>query len=147
MEFEGLKLVKTKFKFKSEKEYNIFFNNALIASPLRFINLTKQEFDENMHIIFSWKEITKCISFGFLFMFLFAILNGDSLILRLSILGFSSISMLINWFLRKKLNDLNFGKSFVISIYEMDNYFVLEEIRENLIKERKKIKLNNILIL
>jgi len=64
LEFDGLKLKKTEFRFISNKEINKFFNESLIESPLKFVRLNNQMFLEKMHVSLSWMQISKILSFA-----------------------------------------------------------------------------------
>jgi hypothetical protein len=138
MEFEGLKLRTKSFKFSSKKKYNDFFNDALIDSPLQFIRLSKQEFDEKIHIAFSWMILTKVISWFLIGLSAILILAHVPWMLSLALVVFSFISMFASKIFNTKVEDLALGKSFVIGAYEMNNYENLEEVRQELIAEKSK---------
>ena len=137
MEFEGLKFKKESFKFSSKKKYNDFFNDALIDSPLQFIRASKDEFDEKIHIAFSWMILTKIVSWALLGITAILILAHAGWVFPLVSVGLSFISMFSSKRLNSKVEDLALGKSFVIQMYEMNNYENLEEVRRELIKEKK----------
>ena len=136
MEFEGLKLRSKAFKFASKKKYNQIFNDALIDSPLQFIRLSKQEFDEKIHIAFSWMILTKVLSWFLMGVSAILILAHVPWMLSLALVVFSFSGMIASKLFSSKVSDLALGKSFVIGAYEMNNYENLEEVRQELIKEK-----------
>lgn len=135
-EFEGLKLKRKAFKFSSKKAYNQAFNDALMNSPLQFIRLSKQEFDEKIHIAFSWMILTKGLAYLLMSISVIFLLAHVSWMLSLAALVLSFSGMIASKLLGGKVEDLAFGKSFVIEMYEMNNYENLKEVRQELIKEK-----------
>jgi len=137
MEFTGFKFRKSEFKFKNRKEYNKYFDNALIESPFKFVRASKAEFNEKIHIALSWMEITKIVAWVLLGVSILSSLVSLGTIFGISMIGLGFISMGLSKFFKNKVEDLAIGKSFCIQMYEMNNFENLEEIREDLIKESK----------
>ena len=134
IEYDSLKLFKTQFKFRGKKEYNEFFNEALIESPLKFINVSKQEFDERIHVAFSRSLICKCLGWvAMAFAALTFFVNFYTLTTFLTAMGLSILGMVLSRVFEKRAEDLKFSKISVIETYKMDNYKYLEI-------ERKKLK-------
>lgn len=137
MEFEGFKFFRKEFKFKSKDQYNKYFDNALIESPLKFIRLSKADFDEKIHIAFSWMAILKIVGWVLLGMTALIILAQTSPLLGAILVGLSMLSVLGSKIAKGKLDRLAFGKSFSIQMYEMNNYENLEQGRQILIEEKE----------
>lgn len=136
MEFEGFKFFKKEFKFKNKLEYNKYFNNALIESPLQFIRLSKDEFNEKMHIALSWMAVLRIASWTLMGMAALGIFYKLGIVFGIIAIGLSVISMLASNVAKGKLDNLALGKSFSIQMYEMNNYENLEEVRQELIAEK-----------
>lgn len=136
MEFEGFKFFKKEFKFKSKEEYNQYFNNALIESPFQFIRLSKEEFNEKMHIALSWMAAFRIASWVLMVMAPLGMLSKFGMVFGFATIGLSAISMLASNVAKGKLENLALGKSFSIQMYEMNNYENLEEVRQELIAEK-----------
>ena len=137
MEFTGIKLTKSEFKFKSKEEYQKYFNDALIESPFQFVRISKAEFNENIHIALSWSEITKIISWTLLGVSLIVSLLSVGLIFNISVIALGFLSLGISKLFKNKAKDLSMGKAFCIEMYESNNFENLEEVREDLKKENK----------
>ncbi len=137
MGLEGLKFRRKTFKFASKKKYNDFFNNALIEGPVQFIRVSKAEFDEKMHIALSWMFLAKIISWLFLGIAVIGMLASATWIFGAAVVGLSFLSRFASKRSESKLEALALVKSFCIGIYEMNNYENLEEVRQQLIEEKK----------
>ena len=133
--FEGLKFKNTEFNFRSKKEMNTFFDNALIDSPERFINLMDRRTIENMHIAFSKYIVSKIASFIILGLAFVSILASVSAFIVISLVGLAVISFLTSKINEKLLDNLNFSRGEFDKMSESD---CLEEVRQDLIKERNK---------
>lgn len=142
MYFEEYKFFKTKFKFRNKEEYNELFNEALILSPFRFLTLTEQEYDERLHIVWSWKEFFKYAVYGFIAISFILIFKSFPFWLGVTPLILSILSLSFQKFLETKLEDLNFRKSETLELYQMDNFASMEEVRKELIKEKKQREKN-----
>lgn len=129
MEFEG-------FKFKPNKKYEENFSEALIESPLQFIRLSKESFDEKMHIAFSWMAILNISALGLMGIAIIIALLQAPIIGIISIC-ISMISRIGSKKFQIKLEDLSISKSFCIGMYEMNNYENLEIVRQELIEEKR----------
>jgi hypothetical protein len=136
MEFYGFKFFKKEFKFKSKKEYNQYFNNALIESPFQFIRLSKEEFNEKIHIALSWMAALRIASWALMGMAALGIFCKLGMTFGFVSIGLSVISMLVSNISKGRVENLALGKSFSIQMYEMNNYENLEEVRQELIKEK-----------
>ena len=136
MEFTGLKFKKSEFKFKNQKEYNQYFDNALIESPFQFIRISKAEFNENIHIALSWMEITKIIAWVLLGASVISFIASLGSIIGISMIALGFILMEISKFFKIRTDNLAMGKAFCIQMYEMNNFENLEEIRKDLIKNK-----------
>lgn len=137
MQFKGFKFRKSEFKFKNKKEYNKYFDNALIESPFQFIRISKAEFNEMIHIALSWMEITKIISWILLGTSILSTVSNLGINFGLSMIVLGLASMALSKLYKNKTEDLALGKSFCIQMYEMNNFENLESVREDLIKENK----------
>lgn len=136
LEFEGLKLKKTEFRFRNNKEMNKFFNEALIESPLKFVRLNNQMFLEKMHVALSWMQISKFLSFGLFIPALMGILYNAPQWFGISMVVFSIFFFLRSKWLSKRLDRLAIGRTFFNQMAEND-LDSLEEVRQELINENK----------
>lgn len=136
MEFEGFKFFKKEFKFKNKAEYNRYFNNALIKSPFQFIRLSKEEFNEKIHIALSWMTVLRIASWVLMGIVALGIFYKLGMVFGFVSIGLSIISMLMSNFAKSRVENLALGKSFSIQMYEMNNYENLEEVRQELISEK-----------
>lgn len=136
IEFEGLKLKKTEFCFKSMKEMNKFFNEALIESPLKFVRLNNQMFLEKMHVALSWMQISKILSFVLFVPALAGILYNAPQWFGISMVAISIFFFLRSKWLSKRLDRLAGSRIFFNQMAEND-LDSLEEVRQELINENK----------
>jgi len=124
------------FKFKNEKELNDYFNKSLIQGVTSFLNTTRREYAERLHIYFSWMELTKYISYVLLIFVFLSFLIKASLLITLITLISSVLFHIASIIIKNVIDDLQFGISFVMSILEKDDPY-LEEERQKLIEKNK----------
>jgi hypothetical protein len=136
LEFEGLKLKKTEFRFKNNKEMNKFFNEALIESPLKFVRLNNQMFLEKMHVALSWMQISKILSFALFIPAVAGILYNAPQWFGISMVATAIFFFLRSKWLSKRLDRLAVGRVFFNQMAEYD-LESLEEVRQELINENK----------
>jgi hypothetical protein len=136
IEFEGFKLKATDFRFKSRKEMNKFFNEALIESPIKFIRLQNQLFLEKMHVLFSWMMISKILSFALFVPALIAIYYQAPKWVGISIVCLSIFFFLRTKYLSRRLDNIAGAKVFFNEMAEND-MDSLEHVRQELINENK----------
>jgi hypothetical protein len=136
LEFEGLKLKKTEFHFRNNKEMNKFFNEALIESPIKFVRLNNQMFLEKMHVALSWMQISKILSFALFIPAIAGILYNAPQWFGISMVGISVFFFLRSKWLSKRLDRLAIGRTFFNQMAEND-LDSLEEVRQELINENK----------
>lgn len=135
MEFNGLKLIKTNFRFSSKKEMNEFFDNALIESPIKFLHLVDQRFLEKIHVNFSWMVLTKFLVLLALSPAIIGIFYHASRGFGFFWVGLSFGSLLISKKLCKRLFNLIKGREDFNLIHSNDMSY-LEAIREELIQNK-----------
>ena len=135
IEFEGFKFKKTNFRFKSTKDMNRFFNQALIESPIKFVRLNEQMFLEKMHVAFSWMMLSKFLAFALFVPALIAVYYNAPQWIGLSIVGLSLFFFMRKNMLSKRLHNLAAGQALIDSLAEDRDS--LEEVRQELIKENK----------
>jgi hypothetical protein len=134
--FEGFKFRRTNFRFRNKKAMNSFFNEALIESPVKFLNLIDARTLEKMHILFSWMMIHRIAVYIWLILSFFSIYYHASNKIVIGIVVMALFSFIISKVLSKNLDNAAFGRSFFTSMGENDNFEFLEEVRQELIKEK-----------
>ena len=137
-----IKLRKTKFRFSNNKSLNKFFDDALIESPIKYVRLYEQRFQEIMQILVSWYIIIKIVAYTLL---VIAIISaGFNLNLGLSITLFSFFLQITSKFIIKKFEKYSFSLDTFKSLAESNNFEYLEEIRQYLIQDKEGLKTTNI---
>ena len=137
IEYSELKFFRTEFSFKNKKQATEYFDNILLQSCRKYVDAIIADSDEQMHIVFSWAEILLYSVVVFVCMSLMAILKFDSIIPGIVFLVLSLGSVFTRAILNTKFSNLAFGKTFTKSIFEMNNYEFLEEMRQ---EELDKLK-------
>ncbi|MDD5649040.1 MAG: hypothetical protein PHF86_01285 [Candidatus Nanoarchaeia archaeon] len=133
-----IKLRKTKFKFSNNKSLNKFFDDALIESPIKYVRLYEQRFQEIMLVLASWYIIVKIVAYTLLGVAI--ILAVYNLNIGLGVTLFSFLLQLISKLIMKKFQKYSFSLDTFKSISEGNDFEYLEEIRKDLI-ETKNLKL------
>jgi len=136
IEFEGFKFKMKNFRFKNAKEMNNFFNEVLIESPFKFINLNDQMLIEKMHVSFSWMMISRILSFALFIPALIAVYNQAPQWVGVSIVFLSIFCFIRSKWLSRKLDGIASARIFFSGMSEDLTY--LEEVRQELIKEKNK---------
>jgi hypothetical protein len=119
------------YKFKNKKERNSFFNKTLINNIYDYKIAVKFDFDERLHVLFSWMELTKHIAYIMLGLTFLAITRFN-ITFELILFFVSFISFVASQFIKSKINDVQLGKEFTISMLNLSNE-TLEEVRQELI--------------
>jgi hypothetical protein len=133
MEFDKIKLFKTDYRFKNEKESDKFFDDVLVKSTAIYMKDLERSMDEKIHVSFSRQTILKYASYSFLVLTLFA-LAMHAPIFGAALLGISFLSMLLSRILKSKTDDLVMAKDFTLSMLYSDNLEYLEGVRKDLIE-------------
>ncbi len=133
MEFDKIKLFRTDYRFKNEKESDKFFDDVLVKSTAIYMKDLERSMDEKIHVSFSRQTISKFASYSFLVLTLFA-LAMSAPIFGATVLGLSFLSMLLSRLLKSKTDDLVMAKDFTLSMLYSDNLESLEGIRKDLIE-------------
>jgi hypothetical protein len=142
LEFEGIKLRKKDFCFKSKQSMNNFFDDALIESTIKFKNLMDQLATEEIHVFFSRYLVFKIAGFilmAFAFLGTFAFSHGFGMILGSISLFFMIWSFLSHRTAKKLIIALKFSHD----IFNMEDGKYIEEVRKELIKAKKSGKKNS----
>ena len=141
IEYSEFKFFKTEFNFKNDKQETEYFDNILLKSSRKYVDAIDASLDEDMHVIFSWAEISLYSAVVFICMSLMAILKFDSIIPGAIFLVMSLSAIFARTILNTKFSNLAFGKTLTKSLFEMDNYGFLEEMRQ---EELDKLKNDSI---
>jgi len=135
IEFEGFKFKMKNFRFKNAAEMNKFFNEALIESPFKFLNLNDQMIIEKMHVSFSWMMINKILSYALFVPAFLGVYYQAPQWFGFSMVGASIFCFLRSKLLSRKLDRIASARIFFKGMSEDLTY--LEEVRQELIKEKK----------
>ena len=141
IEYSEFKFFKTEFSFKNEKQSEEYFDNILLHSCRKYVDAMVAESHERMHIVFSWREMLLYSSIVFLALSLLTVLTFNTIIPTIITLILSIVTAITRYYLNIQFQDIGFGINFTKSLFEMNNYAVLEEIRQ---EELDKLKNKNI---
>jgi len=140
MEFNTLKLFKTQFRF-NKIESQKYFDKVLLSGCGIYMDEFEKETTEHVHVVSSWSLICKYLSYALLLLTVLFMLSNIGLLSTGIIFGVSLILKFINWILDKIVE-------MIIGQYEMtkmfltaDCYKLLEDTRQDLIKERELNKI------
>ena len=133
---------KKEFKYKTRKQRDALLEKALIFSSLYFVDMTRKDFDERIHISFSWlsltKNLAKILSLAIIIIMIMNFgnrISGIQLLLETITFGCSLISFGLSRYFKVQIENLQFDKSFLLSMFEADNYACVEEERQRVLSE------------
>jgi len=131
MEYKKLRLSTKDFKFNSKKEKGEFWDNLWMENSAEYKRTLKKFMDEDIHIKFSWRILTKWGSYGALFLSLGSLAGYFSAIVGLALIGVSFVSMLASSIINSKLEDTFFLNQATLGMLTPE---VLESVSEDLKK-------------
>lgn len=127
------------FKFKNKKERNKFFDQALIDGNERYKKVNERDFDEKLHILFSWKVLTYILSYVILFFLVpLYLFNLTNLTINICTIFVSLLCYMSSLFFEYILQKVNESKIFTMDMLEQNDESI-NEVRQQLIKNLTKI--------
>lgn len=117
-EYSGFKLLRiSRYKNKNEKIKH--YNHLQYKNIPKFDELVKEEFEDRLHVYWSWKRISLIVSLVFLFVSIFFSINHLFFTVNMGIsLIFMVIHLYFNRLIERTKKDYNFLKSMIQELYK-----------------------------
>ena len=135
MEFNTLKFFKSDYSF-NRKQMEQYLNKVLLKGCGVYMDEYEKIKNEKIHVFFSWMLLFKFLSYILLGIVVLLIFDKVNIFLTTLLFGISIITKIISYFLDKKIIQISSAYKFSTSIIRSDNYEFLEQIRQDLLKEK-----------